>query len=463
MEETMPEKLSDQGIQSIFCGAADFQSRKLNCCGQTLYVYAIDGLVSGNAASEYIIKPISENLKGKTMADLLRNAQEGAVYNAVAKQCRGIEDVAKYLVNGFCVVLFPGAGALAFEVKAGEKRGPAPPETEHTAKGAKDAFVETIRTNTSLLRKHLRTPDLQLCEIIVGRQSLTNVTVIWIRGITNPELVVKMKERLQGMDIDGMLTPASVEEYVTGSRRTAFPLLQYTERTDRFCVELLNGRVGLLVDGLPLGYLAPVDLGTFMESAEDRGKDYISASCTRVLRYGGLLLSLLLPGLYIAMAVLRAVIESKQSVPFSTILEVIGLLLAFEILQESGVHLPQAIGQSVSIIGGIVVGSAAVEASLISPVALIAVSIAGVSGFVLPNRDFAGAIRIWRFVLAACAAVAGLFGLTVGILLLLIHLAGLSSLGVPYLTPFVQGKAPKILRDRLVKMENRNTDGGTGD
>jgi hypothetical protein len=202
-----------------------------------------------------------------------------------------------------------------------------------------------------------------------------------------------------------------------------------------------------------------VDLGKLMESPEDRGVDYVNAGCVRVLRYGALLLSLLIPGIYIAMAtlhqemipleLLRAMIESKQSVPFSTAMEVLGLLIAFELLQESGVHLPQAIGQSVSIIGGVVVGTAAVEAKLISPAALIAVSIAGVCGFVQPNRSLAEAVRVWRFGIAVLGAVGGLFGVTVGAVSLLIHLSGLQSLGVAYLAPFGEGKASAVLRRRL--------------
>lgn len=457
-----PGALTDENIRAIFDGAGDFNIRTLQCGSHTLQAYAIDGLTAGNTISEYVFKPIMEQLTGRSMQELYEKALNGVVVNSVAKPCKNLDDAALMLVNGFCVVLFPGAGAIAFEVKTPEKRSISPPDLEHTSKGAKDAFVETIRSNTSLVRRHLRTPDLRFYETKVGRHSLTNVSVAWIEGVTSPELVARMKKRLESMELDGMLSPASVQEAVTGSRSTAFPLLQYTERTDSFCQGLLEGRVGLFVDGLPLGYLAPVDVGYLMSSVEDYGRDYISATAVRVLRYLALFISLLLPALFVALTeyhphflsdeLTEIFRKSKGDIPFSTVWEVLGLLIAFELLQESGVHLPQSIGQSVSIIGGIVVGTAGAEAGLISSITLIMVSVAGVCGFVLPNRDFATAVRVWRFVLAVLASVCGITGIVIGTAILLWRLAKLKSLGVCYL----MCTKPGLIRRRIKYIKKKS-------
>ena len=449
--------MTHESICAIFGGTGDFIFRKLKCGGHTVCAYMIDGLIASSAASDMVLKPLSQ-LPDGCMRSLYDAALDGTIYNNVADPCEDLQTVAGKLVNGFLVVLFPGVGAVAFEVKSPEKRGISPPTVENTVKGPKDAFTENIRTNTGLLRRHLRTPALRFSQSVAGSLTRTNLAVAWVEGVTDPQLVSRLQKRLENLDAESLLTPADVEELVTGSRATPFPLLQYTERTDKFAQGLLSGRVGLLVDGLPQGYLLPVDLGYLMTSPEDEGMDYVSASFIRVLRWGALLLSLLLPAGYIALAsfhqqmiplpLLKSIIESKQSVPFSTAVEVLSLLLAFELLQEAGIHLPQSVGQAVSIIGGIVVGTAAVEASLISPAALIAVSLSGICGFSLPNRDFAQAARLFRFGFALLGAFAGLFGVTAGFLAMLIHLAGLTSLDLPYLLPLADGSVKELLRHR---------------
>lgn len=449
-------ELTAGAIRAIFHHAADLEEHTVLAGGVETAVFFLDGLTSGSEIAEYVIRPLRENLCPGTPEELIRQAECGAVWCAAVKRASTPEETAQMLVNGFCAVLFPGAQeAVCFEVKTDEKRSPAPPEAENTVKGAKDAFTETVRTNTSLVRRHLRSPALRLEQMILGRKSQTCVTLCYLEGAASPELVERMRSRLREIELDGLLSPAALEETVTGSRRTAFPLLQYTERTDKFCQGLLSGQIGLLADGLPEGFLAPVTVGRLLQSPEDRTVDYVSATWVRLLRCMALAVSLLLPGLYAAMAMfhpemiptelLRSIIDSKENVPFPTILEVLGLLAAFEILQEAGLHLPQAIGTTVSIIGGLVVGTAAVDAALISPAALIVVASAGICGFALPDRDLADALRLWRFALTLFSGAAGLFGLTVGSLLLLLHLAGLTSLGEPYLSPFSETRAIRVL------------------
>ena len=461
-EPKYPVAITKDNIVRIFGTCGDFQQRcvLVGPEKQEVWLFSIDGLVSGSEIADFIVKPLME-AKSTVTPDMA----EEVIYSAVLTPADTMDQVAHLLVNGFCVVLFREGEAAGFEAKTGEKRSVSGPEVENTVKGPKDSFTETIRTNTSLLRRHLRSPELRLQEQILGRRTLTNVTVCSIAGLTDPDLVAAVTQRLMAVDVDGLLTPASVEEYLTGSRRTAFPVQIYTERPDRFAWGLLAGRVGILVDGLPLGYLLPCDLGDFLESPEDRKGNYVVDSCLIFLRYISLLGALLLPGFFAAVSLyhqemiptawLRAISESRKAVPFSVGAEVLVLLIAFELLQEAGLHLPKNLGQAVSIIGGLVVGSAAVEAGLISPAALIVVAAAGICGYTLPQRDFADAVRVWRFLVAVGGLAAGLAGVTLVFLGMLIHLGELSSLGHPYLMPLAAGKLPS-LRKPLKEQKFRN-------
>ncbi len=462
MEKKEPNTVTAEGLREIFGGCGDFCERRLRPGGLACSLFFFDGLVSGGDIAEYVLRPLaalasanptaraSANPAAPASADpaarVLSFALSGAVWNAVAEPCPDLDAAVSKLLNGFCVLTVPGAGAAAYEVKTGEKRGIAEPEVESTTRGPKDAFTETSRSNTGLLRRHLRSEHLRVEESAVGEGSHTNVSLVWVDGKARREDVERMRLRLRELQVRDLLTPAAVERAVTGRRRTPFPLLQYTERTDKFSEALLEGRVGLFVDGLPVGYLAPVNLGWLLRAAEDRDTDYLSVRLIRVLRLAALVLALLLPALYVAMAtfhqemlptkLLLAIIESKKRVPFPTVLEVLGLLAAFELLQEAGLSAPKAVSQPVSIIGGLVVGTAAVEANLISPAALIVVSAAGICGFALPGKSFSDAVRLCRFALTVLAALAGLFGLTMGLIALLVHLSRLDSLGRPWLAPY---------------------------
>ena len=469
--------LTLERLKEIFRDCVDFVQRPVEVGGdpaRKLTLCYLASMVKMERISDYILRPLAQDeaLAGvPTAAQAMERMRDGALYNLWAAERDTLDTAAADLVAGWCLLFFPGENrVLSFFVGTEEKRSISAPSNETVLKGARDAFVESVRTNTSIVRRHLKTPDLRIQEQTVGRQSLTVVDILYIEGITDPALVERVTGQLADIDIDAVLATGNIEEYIVPAVSTAFPLIQYTERSDRFCAGLAEGRVGILIDGLPLGYLAPGVLGDFLRAPQDKSSSWMLATVLTVLRYACMLGTLLLPALYIAMVTFHqemiptrlalSIIAAKQDVPFRSVFEVIVLLLAFEILQEAGLRLPQSIGQTVSIIGGLVVGSAAVEAKIVSPAVLIVVAIAGIAGYTMPSQELAGALRIWRFLLALCASAAGLFGVIMAAAVLVVHLAGIESFGVSYLTPFaanageqVEGHA--VLREPLPQVKQR--------
>lgn len=470
-------------LREIFSNCADFQEATFYLGGDpnkpVILVYLL-GMVRNERVNDYILRPMSqrESLRSLPMDEAIEEMAKGALYTMSVRPRQTLDDAAQDLVVGAALLCFPGREiVLSCMVPTEEKRGVSPSENEPSIKGARDAFVESIRTNSAMVRRHLRTPTLKMKEHIVGRQSRTPVDVLYLEGLTNPGLVEEVEVRLKKIDIDALLQSGALEEYLVDTVKTPFPLLAHTERPDRFCAGLVEGRVGLLVEGLPLGYLLPGTMGQFFKASEDKAKNWMEVSFLRVLRYLCMLIALLLPALYVAAvnfhpemlpaALAWSIAEAKVDVPFSTVFEVLLLLLSFEVVQEAGLRLPPAIGTTVSILGGLVVGSAAVEAKMVSPAVLIVVAAAGIAGYTAPSQEFAGALRLWRLFLVLAASVAGLFGVLLGCALLIYHMAALESFGVPFLTPFAANAGededgvlrrplPWVkLRERALKTKNR--------
>ena len=467
--------LTPEALGEVFRDCVDFTRRAvaLEGLGELTLCY-LGGMVRMERVSDYVLRPLAEDAQLRacgSMARAMARMEEGALYNLGVARRDTLDQAAADLVAGWCLLFFPGErAALSFFTGTEEKRSVSAPAGETVLKGARDGFVESVRTNTSIVRRHLKAPELRIKEQTVGRQSLTLVDVLYLEGVTDPGLVEQLWDKLADMDVDGVFSTGGIEEYIVPAHRTPFPLVQYTERSDRFCAGLCEGRVGLLIDGIPLGYLTPAVLGNFLQAPQDKSNSWLLATALTLLRYGCMLLTLFLPALYVAMVTFHqemiptrlalSIIAAKQDVPFRSAFEVIVLLLAFEILQEAGLRLPQSIGQTVSIIGGLVVGSAAVEAKIISPAVLIVVAIAGIAGYTMPSQELAGALRLWRFLLAVLASAAGLFGAVMGAAALVVHLAGLESFGVPYLTPFAvsagaQAREHVFLRRPLPKIKQR--------
>lgn len=470
--------LTVESVKQVFSDCVDFATREVNLAGDAnkrVTVCYVGGMVKLERVNDYLLRPMAqdEQLRTVNLSAAYRLMSAGALYNLVVFERGGMDDAVNDMIAGNLLMFFPGEEkVLSFMVGTEEKRSIMPPTNETSIKGSRDSFVESLRTNTSLVRRHIKAPELKIREQVVGRQSLTQVDILYIEGITDMALVEQVEGRIQEMDIDALLSTGNIEEYIVDTVNTAFPMVHYTERPDRFCGGLTEGRVGILIDGLPLGYLAPGTVGQFLRAPQDKSNNWILATAISVLRYLCLFATLLLPAFYIAVVSFHqemiptrlalSIIAAKQNVPFTTVFEVLLLLVAFEILQEAGLRLPPSIGQTVSIIGGLVVGSAAVEAKIISPAVLIVVAAAGIAGYTMPSQEFAGALRIWRFVLAVAASVAGLFGMVMGAAVLILHLGRLESFGVAYLTPFaandgdqVQGHA--VLRQPLTKVKYRQT------
>ena len=464
--------LRADALERAFKNCADFTTRVVRVGGRdavTACCCFLDGLVDGCEVAESLLRPLTDAARfggAHSEKEALRRILSGQVYGATVQECRTAAEAARALLHGFCVIVFDALGAgAAVEARTAVARGVAEPVSDQALKGARDAFVETLRVNSSLLRRHLRSSALKLLTVTLGQKTNTRAEVVWLEGTADPALVEELLARLGSLETDGALTTAAVEACLSDERASPFPQLLLTERPDRFCLNLLEGRVGLLVDGLPLGWLAPGALEQQLRVTDDVSKHPLGASVTTLLRHVSLSVMLLLPALYAATAtyhqemlpfrLLLSIIESKQAVPFSTALEVLGMLLAFELLQEAGLRLPKSIGQTVSIIGALIVGQSAVEAKVVSPIAVIVVAVSGIAGYTLPNQDLALALRLWRFALVLAAICAGVFGIAALGMALLWHLCSLSSFGTPYLSPLAEGNARDWLRALLLLPRKR--------
>ena len=462
-------------LERIFQGCADFSRRPINPGGrrgEVLSLCWLDGLVDGRAVGESVLRPLTDKFRveGGNAAVLIEKIFRGAVYSSSARIISSTDEAVNALTGGFCTLVFDAANrALVFETRSGEHRSISEPTTEKSVKGAKDSFIETLRVNTALVRRKLRSPDLKIAETTVGRRTRTQVAVLYLGGVANTELVREVRRRIDAIDVDGLLASGGIEEYITDEPRSPFPQLLHTERPDKFASALIDGRVGILVDGIPLGFILPGTFAQLMRAPEDNSMHFIVASITVLLRYSALALSVALPALYVAIAMyhqemiptklLLSIIEAKQLVPFSTAAEVLGMLVAFELLQEAGFRIPSSVGQTMSIIGALIVGQSAVEAKVISPIAVIVVALAGITGYTIPNQDLGNALRLARFIFVLAAIAGGIFGLMCAGVLLVYHLCSLESFGQGYMTPLTDsgrlGLIRSVLRLPLRAQKNR--------
>ena len=470
-EDSLYNKLTEvtaDNVRSILGANSDFVSRVIlirdNPKIPATLVY-IDGLVDSKIINDNILKPLMQDEQfdsSKTETDAAALISMGKVYASSIKVRSNLKDVVDDILAGNTALIFSDAKtAFTIEAKGALKRAINEPTGENVLKGAKDSFIEDLRTNTALCRKKLKSPYLTIEEIVLGKQSRTSIAVVYMKNIVNSKLVDEVKQRLKTIDVDRVFASGMIEEEIVDTKYSTFPQVLFTERTDRFCVSIAEGRVGVIIEGFPTAYIVPGTLLQCIQTPDDYSYNFIIGSLLRFIRFIALFITLIFPGFYICITTFHpemlpaelsfSIVASKEGVPFPMFVEVIILLVAFELLVEAGVRLPKTIGQTVSIVGALVVGQAAVEAKLVSPATVIVIAVTAISSFTIPNQDFQNAARLWRFVFVIFSSIIGIFGLTYGLIFLLHHWCCMETYGVPYLDPFVANEDEQ-LQDTLFRL-----------
>ncbi|MED0967010.1 spore germination protein [Bacillus paramycoides] len=436
----------------------------------------IDGLSDTDSIQNFIMESLMLDINNLKMEDVISTGngilellEQSILTIGNVKKIEHFEDLNTYLLSGNTILLIDGyVQGLKASTSGWENRGVQEPTSQTLIRGPKDGFSENLRTNTALIRRKIKSPNLWLETITLGSETQTDVSIMYIKGIVNDKTVEDVKQRLELIDIDGILESGYIEELIQDKTYTPFPTIYNTERPDVVAAGLLEGRIAILVDGTPFVLLVPAIFIQFIHSAEDyyQRSDF---GIIRMVRLLAFFLALLAPSLYIALttfhqemiptALLISVAAQREGVPFPAFIEALIMEITFEILREAGVRMPRAVGQAVSIVGALVIGQAAVEAGIVSAAMVIVVAITAISNFAIPSYNLGIAIRISRFGFIVLAAGFGLFGIILGIFTLILHLCSLHSFGIPYMAPLAPFNATDqkdtIFRFPIWKMKNR--------
>ena len=363
------------------------------------------------------------------------------------KKITSFSEAANGINSGNCV-LFVDTLALAFdiEVKGFMQRSVDSPNNEIVIKGPHEAFVENIRTNTSLIRRIVNNENLIIENLEVGKITKTKCAVCYIQNVTNPDLVNEVKYRLNNLEIDSLLSAGELEQLIVDSNILGIPEVLSTERPDKATRYLLAGRVVVIVNGTPYGIIMPAILVDFLTSSEDSNLKTPFGNFLRGLRMLAAFITLLLPGLYVAItsfhqeilptSLLYSILASRESVPFPIILEILLMEISFELIREAGLRVPSPVGPTIGIVGALVLGQAAVSAGIVSPILIIVVAITGIASFAIPDFSFGFHLRYFRFVFILLGFMAGFLGIGLGLFVYISILCSIKSFGVSFTSPF---------------------------
>ena len=440
---------NESAIKEAFAHCDDLKFRKLTI-GENASVRGFVCYIEVNAGNNLI------NVLGRMLAymetlskeQLIETVKGNAFALSDADPYTYMEDAIRGVLIGDAVLFIDGVDtALKMPDQGYPKMGISKSEAEKVVRGSDESFAESEKANTALIRKRIRNTKLKVKEFQVGVRSFTNVAIVYIEDLAEKALVEEIHRRLTEYDIDGVMDSGVMEQLAEESWISPFPQFQSTRRPDRAAMEILNGKVVVLVDNSPVALLLPTDVNSFLKTTDDYYNRFYMATFARVIRYVAAFFALTLPGLYLAVTnfhtqilptpLLLSFSKAREGVPFPAALEVLLMELSFELIREAGVRLPGTMGNTIGIVGGLIIGQAAVEANLVSPIVVIVVAFTALCSFAIPNEEFAFSFRVLKFLLIALSAWFGFFGFLIGLFLVLVHLASLKSFDVPYLSPYV--------------------------
>ncbi|WP_434092396.1 spore germination protein [Priestia megaterium] len=378
------------------------------------------------------------------------------------EEVQSIKELVSKVLTGSTALLIDGLShAFILGTTKLKTRTIEEPVSEALVRGPRVGFTESLSDNTSLLRGTGDIENLSLVKFQVGKRSKKNLVVAYIKEIVNPELVQEVEKRIKKIDLDNVPESGYVEQLIEDNYLSPFPQVQNTERPDRVIAALMEGRVAILLDGTPFALIAPVTFSMMLQSPEDYYERWIPGTFIRFLRYISVVLSLFTPALYIAFISFHpgliptklaiSIIGTRSGVPFPALIEALFMEIAIEVLREAGLRLPKPIGPAMGIVGGLIIGEAAVQAGIVSPILVIVVALTAISSFAIPHYSVGITLRILRFIAMLCAAILGLYGVVLFFLFMTSHLVKLKSFGVPYMSPAVPYRLSEW-KDLMVRM-----------
>ena len=436
-----------QRIKEELGNSTDIVIREFQFQRVTGAIVYIDGISDSMVISDFVIETLLKiSTDSEAGTDPFQLMLEKAVSLGSISQIRDWDKLYESLLSGDTIIFLNGYEvAISGGTRGGEKRAITEPTTQLTIRGAKDSFTESFRTNTSLIRRRIKSPNLWLETMKIGTVTQTDVGLMYIKGIANEKIIAEAKERLKRIQIDSVLESGYIEQLIEDQTWTTFPTVYHTERPDVVCSQLLEGRVAIFIDGTPFVLTAPAVFIEFFQAADDYYSRFDISTGIRLLRIAAFFISLIGPAIYIAATTFHqemipttmviAIAAQRENVPFPAFVEALVMEITFEILREAGLRLPRAVGQAVSIVGALVIGQAAVQAGFVSPVMVIVVSITAIANFSTPTFAMAISTRLLRFIIMGVAAFLGFYGISLAVMVMTVHLCSLRSFGVPYMAP----------------------------